>query len=168
MPTGPVWPVARNFPTWLLNGNDALGHECPEDRWLVPIGPSAADSVTMMIAEPGLTRLASWRRICASQRLPFWSEPLCLAACDDSNDVVLIPLARTGTFVLQTVNGQVLPVTIADSISPPLRIDVLCRERLDHRRPTPSPSLRRSARRWPVPCHDADGVVHWDVHRRRE
>lgn len=50
---------------------------------------------------------------------------LCLAACDDSNDVVLIPLARTGTFVLQTVNGQVLPVTIADSISPPLRIDVL-------------------------------------------
>jgi hypothetical protein len=50
---------------------------------------------------------------------------LCLAACDDTNDVILVPLGRTGTFTLQTVNGQALPVTIADSVSPPLRIDVL-------------------------------------------
>jgi len=50
---------------------------------------------------------------------------LCLAACDDTNDVLLIPLARTGTFVLQTVDGNTLPVVVVDSVSPPLRIEVL-------------------------------------------
>lgn len=50
---------------------------------------------------------------------------LCLASCDDTNDIILVPLTRTGTFVLQTVNGQILPVTIADSVSPPLRIDII-------------------------------------------
>lgn len=49
---------------------------------------------------------------------------LCLAACDDTNNVVSIA-SRTDAFILQTVNGQALPVTIIDSISPPLRIDVL-------------------------------------------
>jgi hypothetical protein len=50
---------------------------------------------------------------------------LCLAACDNSNDVIIVPVARTGTFVLQTINGHSLPATAFDSISPPLRIDVL-------------------------------------------
>ena len=39
--------------------------------------------------------------------------------------MIIVPLARTGTFVLQTVNGQALPVDIVDSVSPPLRIDVV-------------------------------------------
>lgn len=49
---------------------------------------------------------------------------LCLAACDNSSDIILIPLSRTGTFVLQTVNNNGLPATVVDSVSPPIRIDV--------------------------------------------
>ena len=49
---------------------------------------------------------------------------LCLGACDNTNDVIVVPLGRTGTFVLQTVNGHTLPATVVDSVSPPLRIDV--------------------------------------------
>ena len=64
---------------------------------------------------------------CASQRLPLLIGTLCLAACDDSSDIILIPLTRTGTFVLQTVNNQALPATVVDSVSPPLRIDVTVR-----------------------------------------
>jgi hypothetical protein len=50
---------------------------------------------------------------------------LCLGACDDTNDVIIVPIARTGTFILQTVNGQALPAVAVDSVSPPLRIEVL-------------------------------------------
>ena len=50
---------------------------------------------------------------------------LCLAACDDSSDIILVPISRTGTFILRTANNQILPATIIDSVSPPLRIDVL-------------------------------------------
>jgi hypothetical protein len=49
---------------------------------------------------------------------------LCLAGCDDSSDIILIPLSRTGTFVLQTVNNHGLPATVVDSINPAVRIDV--------------------------------------------
>ena len=48
-----------------------------------------------------------------------------LAACDDSGDVIILPNALTGTFVLQTVNGQALPAVVVDSANPPLRIDAL-------------------------------------------
>jgi hypothetical protein len=50
---------------------------------------------------------------------------LCLAACDDTNnDVIVAPGSRTGTFILQTVNGHELPAIAVDSISPPLAVEV--------------------------------------------
>lgn len=49
---------------------------------------------------------------------------LAVAACGD-NDNNFVPIQPLGTFTLQSVNGQTLPATIVDSVSPPLRVDVL-------------------------------------------
>ena len=49
---------------------------------------------------------------------------LCVAACDDSGDLNLVPSAF-GTFVLVTVDGNALPAVIVDSVSPPLTIRAL-------------------------------------------
>ena len=70
------------------------------------------------------TRFASWETHMRIAALTALVGTLCVAACDDSNNVV-IPVSNVNTFILQTVNGRALPVTIADSIAPPRRIDVL-------------------------------------------
>jgi hypothetical protein len=50
---------------------------------------------------------------------------LCLAACDDShNDVTVVPGTRTGSFILQTVNGRELPTLVLDTLGPPLVVQV--------------------------------------------
>ena len=90
---------------------------------------------------------------------------LCVAACDDSNNVVSI--ANINTFVLQTVNGRALPVTIADSIAPPRRIDVLSGSitlkhgECIHRRGNVPPNARYCR-------HDADGHMHGHFQHGRE
>lgn len=47
------------------------------------------------------------------------------AACDDSDINLILPVPVVGTFILQSVNGQRLPAVLVDSVSPPLRIEVL-------------------------------------------
>ena len=50
---------------------------------------------------------------------------VCLAGCsDDDNNFIVVP-SVTGTFTLQTANGRPLPAIVVDSVSPPLRIEVL-------------------------------------------
>ena len=49
---------------------------------------------------------------------------LCIAACDNSNDVVT-PVSNVNAFILQTVNGHALPVLLADSIDPPRSLEVV-------------------------------------------
>lgn len=50
---------------------------------------------------------------------------VCLAGCDERFDNLVIVPSTTGTFILQSVNGNPLPAIIADSVTPPLRIEVL-------------------------------------------
>jgi hypothetical protein len=47
------------------------------------------------------------------------------AACDDKDLVNVITDGFLGTFSLQSANGNALPAVVADSVSPPLRIEVL-------------------------------------------
>lgn len=50
---------------------------------------------------------------------------LALAACDDSNDVIIAPGARSGTFILQTVDGHGLPAVILDSLNSSILVEAL-------------------------------------------
>jgi hypothetical protein len=52
---------------------------------------------------------------------------LCLAACDDTTDAVVVHVPRPGPFVLRTLNNQALPAVIFDSvaITPRFRLEVI-------------------------------------------
>lgn len=50
---------------------------------------------------------------------------LCLAACDETNNEIVVPGTRTGNFILQSVNGRALPAIILDTISQPLVVEVI-------------------------------------------
>jgi hypothetical protein len=49
---------------------------------------------------------------------------LCLAACDDSTDAVVVHVPQPTPFVLRTVNGFGLPFIIVDSIGGQFRLEV--------------------------------------------
>jgi hypothetical protein len=48
-----------------------------------------------------------------------------LAACNDGDLTNVVIAGVDGTFILQSANGMSLPALLVDSVSPPLRIDVL-------------------------------------------
>ena len=48
-----------------------------------------------------------------------------LAGCDNKDLVNVVLADRLGTFALTSANGNALPAIVADSTSPPLRIEVL-------------------------------------------
>ena len=48
-----------------------------------------------------------------------------LAACDDNNNVTIVPNVLVGNFVLQSVNGVALPAVVVDSANPALKIVAL-------------------------------------------
>lgn len=50
---------------------------------------------------------------------------VCLTGCDDDFDNLVILPSTTGTFTLTSANGAALPATIVDSVTPPLRVEVL-------------------------------------------
>jgi hypothetical protein len=50
---------------------------------------------------------------------------VCLAGCNDDNNNLIVVPSVNGTFTLQTANGSPLPAVVVDSVSPPLRIEVL-------------------------------------------
>jgi hypothetical protein len=50
---------------------------------------------------------------------------LCLAACDDSDNNIVVHLPQPGPFVLRTVNDRALPALIVDSVNPRFRLEVV-------------------------------------------
>lgn len=50
---------------------------------------------------------------------------LCVAACDDSNNLNFVSPLTTGTFTLVSVNGNALPAIVVDTVSPPITITAL-------------------------------------------
>ena len=50
---------------------------------------------------------------------------LCLAACSDTTNGVVVHLPEATPFALRTVNGQALPARIVDSLNPQLRREVV-------------------------------------------
>jgi hypothetical protein len=50
---------------------------------------------------------------------------LALAACNDSNDVIIAPGTRSGTFILQTVDGHGLPAVVLDSLNSSIIVEAL-------------------------------------------
>ena len=89
-----------------------------------------------------------------------------LAACDDSNDPIIVPNVLTGTFTLQTVNGAPLAAAVIDSANPALRIDALSGTITINANGTFTDVTTVSAN--VARSHfDANGDVHRNVHRRR-
>lgn len=50
---------------------------------------------------------------------------LCLAACDDTDNSVVVHLPQPRPFVLRTVDDRALPALIIDSLNPRFRLEVV-------------------------------------------
>ena len=60
-----------------------------------------------------------------AKAIAFVLGAMTLAACDDGDLTNVVIAGVDRTFILQSANGMSLPALLVDSISPPLRIDVL-------------------------------------------
>jgi hypothetical protein len=50
---------------------------------------------------------------------------LCLAACDDTDNSVVVHLPQRGAFALRTVDDRALPALIVDSLNPQFRLEIV-------------------------------------------